>query len=98
MSTRDASDADSVRKSLEANARRGYRADMAIDKELLDILVSPKTKAPVTLTEDGEGLYCEQEKMVYPIRDDIPIMLVEEAIPFDEWQRGKRQAIKPGKV
>lgn len=71
---------------------------MAIDKELLDILVSPKTKAPVVLTEDGEGLYCEQERMVYPIRDGIPIMLVEEAVSFDEWQRGKREAIKRGAV
>lgn len=71
---------------------------MAIDKELLDILVSPKTKAPVVLTEDGEGLYCEQERMVYPIRDGIPIMLVEESVSFDEWQRGKREAIKRGAV
>ncbi len=65
---------------------------MSIDKDLLAILVSPKSKAPVVLTEDGEGLFCEQENVVYPIRDGIPVMLVEEAVPADEWTRGKRRA------
>ena len=52
---------------------------MAISQELLDILVCPLCKAPVTLTADGQGLKCSQCRRVYPIKDDIPIMLVDEA-------------------
>lgn len=52
---------------------------MAISKELLEILVCPVCKAPVELTEDKNGLKCGQCKRVYPIRDDIPVMLIDEA-------------------
>ena len=52
---------------------------MAVSKELLDILVCPLCKAPVKLTADQQGLKCETCRRVYPIRDDIPIMLVDEA-------------------
>jgi uncharacterized protein len=52
---------------------------MAVPKELLDILVCPLCKAPVTLTADGSGLKCQSCRRVYPIRDDIPVMLPEEA-------------------
>ena len=52
---------------------------MAISKDLLDILVCPLCKAPVELKQDGNGLKCSQCKRVYPIRDDIPVMLVDEA-------------------
>jgi len=52
---------------------------MAISKELLDILVCPACKAPVQLVADGQGLKCGQCKRVYPIKDDIPVMLVDEA-------------------
>ncbi len=52
---------------------------MAISKDLLDILVCPLCKAPVRLTPDESGLKCEQCKRVYPIRDEIPVMLVDEA-------------------
>ncbi len=52
---------------------------MAISQELLDILVCPACKAPVKLTSDSQGLKCGQCKRVYPIKDDIPIMIVDEA-------------------
>ena len=52
---------------------------MAISKELLEILVCPLCKAPVRLTPDNSGLKCEKCKRVYPIKDDIPVMLVDEA-------------------
>ena len=52
---------------------------MAISKELLDILVCPLCKAAVELKSDSSGLKCVQCRRVYPIRDDIPVMLVEEA-------------------
>jgi uncharacterized protein YbaR (Trm112 family) len=52
---------------------------MAISKELLDILVCPLDKAPVHMKPDGSGLKCEKCSRVYPIKDDIPVMLVDEA-------------------
>ena len=52
---------------------------MPIDKELLDILACPACKTPVELTEDQEGLRCKDCRRVYPIRDDTPVMLLDEA-------------------
>jgi uncharacterized protein len=52
---------------------------MAVSKELLDILVCPLCKTPVKLTADNLGLKCATCRRVYPIRDDIPVMLVDEA-------------------
>lgn len=52
---------------------------MPIPKELLDILVCPLCKKPVHLLADNSGLKCEACKRVYPVRDDIPVMLPEEA-------------------
>jgi uncharacterized protein len=52
---------------------------MAISKDLLEILACPICKTPVMLTPDNSGLKCETCKRVYPVRDDIPVMLVEEA-------------------
>ncbi len=52
---------------------------MAISKELLDILACPLCKEAVRLTADGTGLQCGKCRRIYPIRDDIPVMLVDEA-------------------
>jgi uncharacterized protein YbaR (Trm112 family) len=54
---------------------------MAISPELLEILRCPKCKSEVELTGDKSGLKCTNSecKLVYPIRDDIPVMLVDEA-------------------
>lgn len=54
---------------------------MAISSELLEILVCPKCKAKVELKADGKGLKCKNPEcgLVYPVKDDIPVMLVEEA-------------------
>ncbi len=57
---------------------------MAIKKELLDILACPKCKGDLFLTESEDGLVCKKCKLVYEIRDDIPIMLIEEAKPLDD--------------
>ena len=48
-----------------------------IDKRLLEILVCPVCKTPVT--EKKEALKCNQCRRVYPVRDNIPIMLVDQA-------------------
>jgi uncharacterized protein YbaR (Trm112 family) len=52
---------------------------MALSKELLEILVCPLDKAALELKPDQSGLKCTQCKRVYPIREDIPVMLIDEA-------------------
>jgi uncharacterized protein len=53
---------------------------MALNKDLLEILVCPYCKtARVELKPDGSGLKCVKCHRVYPIKDDIPVMLIEEA-------------------
>jgi uncharacterized protein YbaR (Trm112 family) len=52
---------------------------MAVDPYLLEILRCPVCKAELSLKEDGSGLKCRECKRVYPIRNDIPIMLKEQA-------------------
>jgi LSD1 subclass zinc finger protein len=50
-----------------------------VSKELLDILVCPECRTPVRLTPDEKGLKCATCRRVFPIRDDFPVMLLEEA-------------------
>lgn len=52
---------------------------MPISKELLAMLVCPVCKKPVHPLADNTGLKCDICKRVYPVRDEIPVMLVEEA-------------------
>ncbi|HXG66651.1 MAG TPA: Trm112 family protein [Blastocatellia bacterium] len=53
---------------------------MPVSQKLLDILVCPLCKAKVELKDDASGLKCPECRRVYPIRDDIPVMLVDEAV------------------
>jgi uncharacterized protein YbaR (Trm112 family) len=80
---------------------------MAVDPELLSILVCPKSRGELVMVElpksvcerlvekyrehfrdeepvVAEGLYCAESKLVYPIVSDIPILLVDEALPASE--------------
>jgi uncharacterized protein len=50
-----------------------------IAKDLLDMLVCPVCKTPVVLNDNGMSLKCGQCHRVYPIQDDIPVMLVDAA-------------------
>jgi uncharacterized protein YbaR (Trm112 family) len=52
---------------------------MAVDPDLLEILACPKCKTPVTLVKNGTALKCGTCRRVYPIKDDIPVMLIDEA-------------------
>ena len=56
-----------------------YSPRMAVDPELLEILVCPSCQKPVTLVKNGTALKCAACKRVYPIQDDIPVMLIDEA-------------------
>ena len=57
---------------------------MALDKELLDIIACPKCKGDLIYKEEENFLICKNCKLKYKIEDDIPILLIEEAIPFEE--------------
>lgn len=50
-----------------------------ISKDLLDILVCPQCKKPLALKNEGQSLKCGECLRVYPIRDNIPILLIEAA-------------------
>jgi uncharacterized protein YbaR (Trm112 family) len=52
---------------------------MPVSKELLDILVCPLCRTPVKPTVAGDSLKCETCRRVYPVRGDIPVMLIDEA-------------------
>jgi hypothetical protein len=66
------------------NAYRGRRENMAISKELLEILACPKCKGDIYLNEEGNGLICDGCKLMYEIKDDIPIMLIDEAVSLEK--------------
>ena len=52
---------------------------MPVDAELLQILACPNCKTKVDLVKNGTALKCDKCKRVYPIKDDIPVMLIDEA-------------------
>lgn len=54
-----------------------------VDPKLLEILVCPLTKGPLRYDADAQELVSDQARLAYPIRDGIPIMLVDEARPLD---------------
>ena len=55
-----------------------------IDPKSLEILVCPVSKGPLTYDREKQELISEQAKRAYPIRDGIPVMLVEEARDIEE--------------
>lgn len=65
---------------MDQTSERG----MGVDPKLLEILVCPLTKGPLRYDAKNEELISEQAGLAYPIRDGIPIMLVDEARRLDE--------------
>jgi len=55
---------------------------MAVNEELLEILVCPKCKGSIYLTDAKDGLVCDNCRLLFEIRDDIPVMLIDEAKPL----------------
>ncbi|MDK2957220.1 MAG: uncharacterized protein PWQ57_2716 [Desulfovibrionales bacterium] len=58
---------------------------MALNKELLELLACPKCKKSLQPTENEDGLVCSECKAVYPVKEEIPILLIEEAVRLDQW-------------
>jgi len=57
---------------------------MALDAQLLDILACPEDKGPLLYFESEDALYNPRLKRKYSIKDDIPVMLVDEAETVDD--------------
>ena len=55
-----------------------------LDKKLLEILVCPQCKGELEYDKKKDSLICHHCKLVYPIKDDIPIMLIDKAEPIKE--------------
>ena len=74
---------------------------MALDQQLLDILACPEDKGPLLYFADEDSLYNPRLKRRYAIRDDIPIMLVDEAETVDDAEharllaKAEAEGIKP---
>jgi LSD1 subclass zinc finger protein len=68
-----------LRASVVRSWVRVYNVLVMIAKDLLEILVCPACKQPLDYRENPESLKCTQCHRVYPVKDDIPIMLVDEA-------------------
>ena len=64
---------------------------MSLNKELLEILACPKCKSDLTVVGEEEGLQCSRCALVYPIREEIPVMLIDEAVPQQDWEKGIRE-------
>ena len=63
-----------------------HMQETMIKQELLDIIACPKCKGPVQLNEEKNGLICTVCQLIYEIRDDIPIMLIDEAKTLNQEQ------------
>ena len=64
---------------------------MALNMELLQILACPKCKGDLELLAQEEGLKCGACALVYPVREEIPVMLVDQAIAVEKWDQGVRE-------
>lgn len=62
---------------------------MALDPELLEILACPESKAPLVYFEAEQFLFCPKSRLKYPIKDGIPVMLVDEATKVDDAEAKK---------
>jgi uncharacterized protein len=67
--------------AAEGDAQEGAAT---VDPRLLEILVCPLTKGPLRYDRERQELVSEKARLAYPIRDGIPIMLVDEARPLDD--------------
>ena len=55
---------------------------MALSKDLLEILACPQCKGVIVPDDNQDQLFCLACKLAYPVRDGIPVMLVDEALPI----------------
>jgi uncharacterized protein len=66
-----------------------------VDPKLLEILVCPLTKGPLVYDREAQELVSEEAGLAYPIRDGIPIMLVDEARPLSDDEKRTAKRLPP---
>jgi len=59
-----------------------WRKLMTLSKDLLEILACPQCKGEIVPDDNHDKLYCYSCKLAYPVRDGIPVMLIDEALPL----------------
>jgi uncharacterized protein YbaR (Trm112 family) len=75
--------AQESRQSLEIRlSTRNWKKQMSLSPRLLEILVCPKCKSELEYRESEQALLCPKCRLRYAVRDDIPIMLIDEATPY----------------
>lgn len=57
---------------------------MSLNEQILSILACPKCQGDMVLVQEGRGLACKVCKLLYAVENDIPVLLVEKAKPYDE--------------
>lgn len=65
---------------------------MALDPKLLEILACPEDKGPLYYLEDENSLYNPRLRRRYDVREDIPVMLIDEATTVDDAEHGRVMA------
>ncbi len=63
---------------------------MGLNRELIEILACPACRGRLAATPGEDGLHCPACKVFYPVRDEIPVMLVAEAVPEAHWTGTKQ--------
>ncbi len=76
----------------ETDLKSGSPNRLTIDRKLLDILVCPVTKSVLHYDHDRQELVSYAAKVAYPIRDSIPIMLIEEARELTDQELARHKA------
>lgn len=71
---------------------------MDLPKDLLASLACPKCHDPVRVSRDDEGVVCGKCRLLYPIRQDIPIMMIDQAVPLGQVGEGSMRSAMSGKV
>lgn len=66
---------------------------MALDQRLLDILACPQDKGPLYYLADEAALYNPRLQLRYDVRDDIPVMLIDEATHTDQAEHDRLMAV-----
>jgi uncharacterized protein YbaR (Trm112 family) len=75
--------AEEPRQSLAFRlSTRYWKRQMTLSPRLLEILVCPKCKSELEYREEEQALLCHKCRLRYAVREDIPIMLIDEATPF----------------
>jgi uncharacterized protein YbaR (Trm112 family) len=69
--------------AMSLSQDRCIKAAMSLDPKLLEIIACPKCKGRLDLKEDGSALACRACRLAYPVVDDIPNLIAEDAQPFE---------------